>query len=288
MKDIVIVTGSDEGFADFLLQAIDSLAACDVLKRADLGVLDLGLAASTLQRIEAHGGRAVRPEWPDFVPTELRNHRQLGLLARPLLRDLFPGYKAYVWFDADAWAQDGSFLDRYVHGALTKGAAVALETGAGYRQSLRERRWWVGNHFLAFGALKTLRLVFPPVMNIGLLALSSGAPHWDRWSSRYAQIIRKTGKVNLDQHAFNAAVHLDKLDTEFLPATDNWQPILSAPVWDASRSLLCEPGGANRPISVVHLAGPDKTRNYKLPGSTVDMPLSYNSVISTLKPHRPN
>jgi hypothetical protein len=90
-----------------------------------------------------------------------------------------------VWFDADAWAQDRSFLPRYVHGARQRGGSGRLGEWVGYRKSAREKSWWVGNHIRTFGAIKGTQLSLRKSLNIGILALSSIAPHWDAWRRRY-------------------------------------------------------------------------------------------------------
>ena len=277
MNRSILITGGDEKFGVLLLEAVESLRDCGALSSVDLGVLDQGLGTPSLSELQRMGAKVVRPDWPHFVPLELRNPIFLGLACRPLLRDIFPGYDTYVWFDADAWAQNVSFVEAYLSGARHRGAAVAREDGCGYHKSMRDKRWWFGNHVLAFGATKGLHLILMSSVNIGILSLSSSAPHWSKWLERYIQAIQRTAKINLDQHAFHAAIHLDGLQTTFLPATDNWIPILSVPAWDATRRRLCEPSQERKPISVIHLAGPDKDRAYELSAS-IHSPLRYSNM----------
>lgn len=287
-RDVILVTGADARFAELMFDALASLRACGALDQVHTGVLDLGLSKEQLRELDAYAPQIVKPHWPHFVPRGLRNRSQLGLTSRPFLRDLFPGYKVYVWFDADAWAQDQAFLARYVHGAQQRGAAVALENGWGYRKSAREMRWWFGNHIRTFGAIQGVQLSLRTSLNIGILAVSCNAPHWAAWSSRYAESIDRTGKLNLDQHAFHAAVHLDKIGTTFLAAADNWLPILSVPVWDETGFCLREPGPHGAQISIIHLAGPDKERLYQVQGSRNGATsLRYRAMLATLLKRRP-
>ena len=267
-RRIVLVTGADSGFAPWMFSCLESLADVGVLDHVDLAVLDQGLTAEQVASLDAYGADVAAPEWPDFVPRDLRSEKTLGLTARPFLRDYFPGYEVYIWFDADAWAQTSDFLACYVDGARRTGAAVARENGHGYRKSFAERRWWIGNHILAFGAKDGLRLALQPSINIGIVALAAGAPHWQSWVARYRRTIERTGKINLDQHALQAAMCLDGPTATFVDAAHNWLPILSTPYWDAARCCLCEPGPKRSVLSVVHLAGPDKRRAYALAGPT--------------------
>jgi hypothetical protein len=264
MSREIIVTGGDAQFFPFLLAAIQSLRAHPHGAARDLGVVDQGLTAEQQAQLAAFGCRIVQPEWTLPVPQEARLLRNIGLVARTALRDYFPGYQVYLWFDADAWMQTPEFITAFIDGARTHGAAVATENGPGYRRSFSDLKWWAGNMIASFGPYAGLRCSLVTSINIGVLCLADTAPHWQAWRRRYAQALVRTGKVNMDQHAFLAAIHLDALDTAFLPARFNWLPHLSCPIWNAERRLLCEPAGARRPLSVIHLAGPRKDRPYQL------------------------
>lgn len=278
MLRTIVVTGGDELFAEFMLESIASLIDVGIQASADIGVIDQGLSETSRDAVSALGLKIASPEWPSFVPTNLRDKRQIGLLNRPFLRDLFPGYDVYLWFDADAWAQNAEFFDVYVQGAARDGAAVALENGAGYRKNWREIKWWMGNHVAAYGPVRGARLALKTSINIGILSIRNNAEHWDSWISQYRRTIEKTGKLNLDQHAFHATVHLDQCRTMLLPARMNWLPILSTPVLDKGERVLREPGGRDA-ISIVHLAGPDKRRAYAPKGdSGLTTPLDYRSI----------
>jgi hypothetical protein len=265
MRKEIIITGGDAHFFPFLGAAIDSLRAHPETSARDLGVIDQGLTADQRARLAAQGCKIVQPEWTLPVPAEARQLRNIGLVARTALREYFPGYNVYLWFDADAWMQTPEFVAAYMDGAVAKGAAVATENGIGYRREWSDLRWWIGNMVASYGPFDGLRCSLVTSINIGVVCLSDTAPHWDAWKRQYTKALNRTGKVNLDQHAFLAAIHLDNLPTAFLPARFNWLPHLSCPIWNPQTRLLCEPGAPYRALSVVHLAGPRKDRAYKLP-----------------------
>jgi hypothetical protein len=91
--------------------------------------------------------------------------------------------------------------------------------------------------------------------------------------------------VNLDQHAFVAAIVLERLDTAFMPARFNWQPYLSSPVWNPKQRLLCEPEAPHRPLSVLHLAGPTKQRSYTLRSLAGPAPLCTSLTYPAMERH---
>jgi hypothetical protein len=273
---VIIISGGDSHFFPLLVSAIRSLHshACG----RDYGIIDQGLDASQKSLLAKLGCRIVQPEWTLPVPEEKRLLRNIGLVARTALREYFPGYEVYLWFDADAWVQTPEFLTAFIEGAQGTGAAVALENGPGYRRTLADLKWWIGNMMAAYGTLHGARLSCSGSINIGVLCLRDNAPHWDAWIRAYSGALDRTGKVNLDQHAFFAAMHLERLKTTLLPARYNWLPHLSCPVWNPETRLLCEPVHPHRPLSVMHLAGPDKQRPYLLPrlgGGSLQTSLTY-------------
>ncbi len=274
----ILVTGGDAEFFVYLEAALTSVDERGFRTSTDIGVLDQGLTTEQLGVLETRGCKVERPEWTLNVPHELRDDRQIGLVARTCLRDYFPGYDVYVWLDADAWIQSSDFLAHYVDGARAKGAAVTPECGCNYRRSFGEWKWWHGNMAAAYGTINAMRLRRRPVINIGIMALHANAPHWKLWTRRYQEAIDKTGKVNLDQHAFNATVYLDQLGVVELAPAYNWICTLGPPVWDDDRKTLVDPGSLSEQIVAIHLAGPRKNRTYTLAtkaGSTIRTQLTY-------------
>lgn len=282
MRREIIITGGDANFFEWMIAALTSMRAHPELARRDFGVIDQGLEAGQVTQLLALGCRIVRPEWTLPVPAEKRLLRNIGLVARTALRDYFPGYSLYLWFDADAWVQTPDFAAVYFAGAQAQGAAVAREDGARYRRTFVDRKWWAGNMVATWGLRDGLLLSLQPSINIGLLCLRDTAPHWDAWIRAYTHALERAGKVNLDQHAFLAAVHLENLATTFVPARYNWLPHLSCPVWNPETHQLCEPEAPYRPISVLHLAGPDKDRPYRIPvlgGGSIESSLVYPAIL---------
>ena len=281
MKKTIIVTGGDSKFFALLFAALRSLRTNAILDSYDFGILDQGLDDTQKDQLSQLGCAVVMPTWTLPVPPALRKLANIGLVARTALRDYFPGYELYIWFDADAWMQTPEFIEAFISGARDHGAAVVTENGKGYRKTLREQKWWLGNMFAAYGLSEGAKCCLAPSVNIGVLCLTSTAPHWDSWVRLYTQALERTGKVNLDQHAFLAAICIDRLDTALLPARFNWLPRLSHPLWDDERKVLCEPVTPYRPLSVVHLAGPEKEHPYRiksLKGGSLVTSLTYSAM----------
>lgn len=279
-KSTIIITGCDAKFFPFMEECLNSLVALNLDSRADIAVLDLGLTPEQVAMLQARGFAVKVPEWTMKVPDEIRVQHQLGLVARTGLREYFPGYNVYLWFDADAWAQTPEFFDELVEGAKAKGAGVIRENGSNYKQDWVYTKWWYGNMVASYGFIKGLKVATRPVINIGILSLSDTAPHWDAWVRYYQEFINRRGRVN-NQHSFNAALELEHLPSHLAPARCNWITTLSDPYWNPETKMLCEPNAGAKPLSVVHMAGPDKKKTYQLKmpaGGVFPTDLTYNTI----------
>lgn len=289
-QSTIVMTGCDARFYPFMEETLKSLLALGIDGRADLGILDLGLTPEQLDSLRAMGCIIRKPEWTLPVPEALRIPHEIGLVARTALRDYFPGYKVYLWFDADAWAQTTEFFDAFVEGAKSKGAAIVRENGVGCRRNITYNRWWYGHMIASYGLINGVRVAWKPAINIGLVALSDTAPHWEAWIRDYRRMIVERSKTNLDQHAFNAALELNHLPAAEISPRCNWICTLSPPVWNPDTKMFCEPDSTARPLSVLHLAGPDKRRTYHLKqtnGATISTALTW-TVAQELKGKTPD
>lgn len=281
MKRVIIITGGNANFRQFLNEALDSIETLRLRDHAEIGILDLGLEAAQRGEFSSRGYLLCKPEFTFKIPNELKTSVELGVGARIRLPSYFPNFETYIWFDADAWAQTPEFFHALVAGCRTSGAAVIQENGAGYHrpywQPMTYGRWWYGNHAVCLGPTEALKISIRPVINIGVIALSKDAPHWRRWALYYQTFLSRMGKRSLDQHAFNAAIYLEKMPFTLVNARCNWIPALSVPAFDAKTGFLCEPNDEMLPISVIHLAGPNKRRPYRL-SSGMTIPLTYTSL----------
>lgn len=251
-----------------MVEALASLEALFLDRDADIGVLDMGLSSDQIDALKAKGCAVVTATWALPVPEALRIPYQVGYVARTALRDYFPGYQVYLWFDADAWAQTPEFFKDMVDGAKSTGAAIVRENGPGCRRSFIYNKWWYGHMITSYGIMDGIKIGSRPAINTGILALSDTAPHWEAWRKHYTHMIEKRQRTILDQHSFNAAVELDHLPSHLSPASCNWVATLSHPYWNPETKMLCEPDARAKPLSVVHMAGPDKKRTYQLKTTT--------------------
>ena len=259
---VLIVSASDTRFMPLLRSLIASLEPLLERPGCELACFDIGLTDDDRRWLSSYTDKVQRPGAHFGLSASDYNPAHLSFLARPFLREYFPGYDVYVWIDSDIWVQDTSVIASYVAGAVEGGLAITHEEERAYRFQF-ELFGWTAKHFLlGYGPFTATYLLLRAHVNAGMFAMAADAPQWAAWGKRYQRAIRRTGAlVPHDQFALNRALHAwDKLcrSTVLLDPSCNWICARGAPMWDDERGLYCKPYPPHEPIKVLHLAGPAK------------------------------
>jgi hypothetical protein len=144
LKRFCFVTSANSRYASLLIECLESLEASGFYKGAPVFVIDCGLTASEkdfLMRRFSQIGAIVEPECvvsKRVLTTANRNVQ--AVLARGHFRELFPGYRYYFWIDADAWLQDETGIDDFLHLAVNQGIAVPEHP---YRVKVAPHHHWL-------------------------------------------------------------------------------------------------------------------------------------------------
>lgn len=273
-----IVTGADHHYFNLMQELLRALSPAPAGMSYDLCVLDFGLEKEERVYVASLGAQIMQPTWWFDVPDNLRLQRNLGYAARPVLPSYFPGYDVYIWLDADISVQNGQFIKAFMDAAIAGDLAIVEEKDRSYRTEPYAWKWHVGNGFRCFGLVDGLKFSLARPVNAGAFALLANAPHWSVWQERYRAAVRRADRANLDQHALIAALNFDGLAVRYLDSSYNWICMRSQPLWDEDRKVFCRPYAPFDPISVLHLAGRQKTglREIKTLGGDVKrMALTY-------------
>lgn len=260
---VLVVSASDSRFMGFLRAMLTSAAPFLRQDNVSLACFDIGLDAPDRAWLVSQGAEVQVPVAHLGQDASRHPPALLSFLARPFLRECFPGYDVYLWVDSDVWFQDPGVLGRYVTGAVQSGLAVAHEEERAYRF----QPWlfgWTAKHFILGYGLTGFWLLSRPHVNAGMFAMSAGAPHWEHWAARYAAAIRRTGAlVPHDQFALNHAIHARGSPPAcLLDPGCNWICERGPPMWDDAAGLFCRPYPPYAPIGALHLAGPGKRTAY--------------------------
>jgi hypothetical protein len=283
--DLIIVSGADSGYFPLLQDAVLSVRAqCQAVP---IGVLDLGLAVDDLAWLAERVSHVVRPAWDvDFPGRERAPEAFKAQVARPFLPRHFPGYRMYVWLDADAWVQDWRVIELYCAAAGQDRLAITPEIDRAYKRHYKRPKLfgmtlaWK-NYREAFGWRVADRLGRNPMVNCGVFALHHDAPHWQAWARLIGQALQRTRFFFVEQTALNYAIFAEHLPVNFLPAYCNWMPGDAVPAFDAAKGLFVEPYAPHEVIGVMHLAGAEQKNHVfrlnRLDGGTIDTGLRYGA-----------
>lgn len=265
-RRVLIVTASNSQFIGLLRGLLKSLGSVFEDGRADLACFDIGLEPA--DRIWLCQQRAIlrKPGVHFGVAEEDHSPALRSFLARPFLREYFPGYDVYIWIDSDVWLQDAGLIESYASAALQHGLAVTHERERAYRM----QPWllgWTAKHFLlGYGPLLGGYLLAMPHVNAGFFAMSATAPQWAAWERRYEAAFRRTGAlVPHDQFALNHALHArgsGRMTSAILEPGCNWICDRGIPFWNDDKWAYSKPYEPYDAIRALHLAGPAKRKEY--------------------------
>jgi lipopolysaccharide biosynthesis glycosyltransferase len=230
----------------------------------------LGLSEATRAAIAPRVEHFVAPQWP-FKPHAQfdANRRYLSRAARPFLPDLIRGYATYIWLDADTWVQRPLGLGWLIDAAQTADIAAVPTVHRTYTFTERDILWLHERYRMAFGDGLARELTALPYINSGVMAMRAGSRLWRSYAERFqAALDRWQGTFLSDQAVVNAAIHLDNLNLQRLPARSNWICHLSPPIWNETTGHLVEPALPLDPLLIVHNTFDDKTAERPLATTT--------------------
>lgn len=263
--NVVVTTAADSGYFEMFKGMLTSLRNYELGRSLDICCFDLGLEPAERRWLELEGVVFAEPKWHHGLQNGMMPHFHLAEIVRPFVRDYFPGYRHYMWLDPDLWLQDSGVLDRLIRGSEAKGAAIAHEADRAYRFQAWHFGWSLKHRILGLGLWHGMLLMIKPALNCGVYCIAADAPHWQAWSKRLKVAVDRTCRVAPhSQFTFNQIVYVDQLPTEILDSSDNWICDRAPPVWDDKRDVYCKPYAPYKPLSLLHLAGPAKTRRYSI------------------------
>ena len=277
MRESTIISLADSNYFNLLNELIDSINRFEQSKTVDICIMDAGLTGEQIKILEKKVFQIKKAEWDIEVPNfKIKGREWLkSQVSRAFLPNYFPGYKKYLWIDADAWVNSWEAIELYFKGCENQKLSIATSADRAYGRVLRAE-WLIGSlakiksqnykHAKSSGFSEKIarQVALKPHLNIGVFALEENAPHWEVWQKNL-KIALKAGKIwGSEQIAMNITIYSDNLPVEILPAYCNWTHI-DGVKFDENRNTLVEPYLPNHQIGIVHFAGKnnDAIRNNK-------------------------
>lgn len=276
--ETIICTASDKRFSTLLVQLLQSIRTKPRGGEIAIAVLDLGLPADKRAEVDKLADHIVEPDWDisfplivDGVPhvqdeKSLANNRgYMAMTARPFLNKHFPGYKTYIWIDADCWLQDWATIDWLQDGAADGSLCIVPELDRSYVHTYDHgamNRWFNNNIQLFFGKETARRMWNFPLLNSGVFALRGDSPLWSKWRDALIEGLHKATDFYAEQFGLNKVVYGEDFPRKILPATCNWLVNRALPLYDVETGLFVEPNPPYRALGIVHLSGDSKTKKH--------------------------
>ena len=277
MKENTIISLADANYFELLNELVDSIKSFDQSKEIAICIMDAGLQKDQVEILEKKVDQIKKAEWDIEVPSfKVKGKEWLkSQVSRAFLPRYFPGYKKYLWIDADAWVNSWYAIELFLKGCDNKKLAIATSADRSYGRVLRAE-WFLGSfakiksqnykHAKSSGFSEKIarEVALKPHLNIGAFSLEIDAPHWDVWQKNLKKAL-SSGKIwGSEQIAMNITIYSDNLDVEILPAYCNWT-LIEVIKFDKKNNTFVEPYLPNHEIGIIHFAGKnnDQIRNNK-------------------------
>lgn len=290
--DLVVVTGADAAYASLLE---DWFAALGENRVFAVGILDLGLEPAQAESLRRRGAIVAIPGWDLPVPPEAATRGWFrAMTARPFLPRYFPGYRTYVWIDADAWVQDVAAIQAMVRLAEDGKVAIVAEdyapegieftlpgpTGTARRVRLTEAsvRRNLARCYQLFGP-DFADYHRGPILNSGVFALRGDSPSWSVWAEILRGGLRRGWHPLIEQQALTIAILGRHIAARPAPRLCNWNMGARLPIVDRRQGRLCA-DAAGTPIGILHLQELKSLPALSLPardGGMVIVPLTFRA-----------
>ncbi len=139
MKENTIISLADANYFELLNELVDSIKRFDQSKEIAICIMDAGLQKNQVEILEKKVDQIKKAEWDIEVPDfKVKGREWLkSQVSRAFLPRYFPGYKKYLWIDADAWVNSWYAIELFLKGCDNKKLAIATSADRSYGRVLR-------------------------------------------------------------------------------------------------------------------------------------------------------
>ena len=277
MKENAIISLADSNYFELLNELIDSIKRFEQSNKLEICIMDAGLKEDQIEILKKKVDQIKKAEWDiEVSDSRIKGREWLkSQVSRAFLPKYFPGFKKYIWIDADAWVNSWYAIELYLKGCENKKLAISTSADRSYGRVLRAE-WLFGGyakiksqnykHAKSSGFSEKIarEVALKPHLNIGVFSLEKDAPHWEVWQKNLKKALSSGRIWGSEQIAMNITIYSDNLDVEILPAYCNWT-LIDAIKFDKKNNTFVEPYLPNHELGIIHFAGKnnDQIRNDK-------------------------
>ena len=287
MKENVIISLADSKYFDLINELVNSIKRFKQSEEVAICIMDAGLTNEQINILKDKVDEIKKAEW-DIKVSDFKVKGREWLksqVSRAFLPNYFPGFKKYLWIDADAWVNTWETIELYFKACENKKLAISTSADRSYGRVLRAE-WFFGSlakiksqnykHAKSSGFSEKIarEVALKPHLNIGVFALEAEAPHWDMWQINLKKALNSGRIWGSEQIAMNITIYHNNYDVEILPAYCNWI-LIDGIKYDKKTKKLVEPYLPNHEIGIVHFAGKNNDhirsdKNFKSKVKTLD------------------
>ena len=287
MKENVIISLADSKYFDLINELVNSIKRFKQSEEVAICIMDAGLTNDQINILKTKVDEIKKAEW-DIKVSDFKVKGREWLksqVSRAFLPNYFPGFKKYLWIDADAWVNTWETIDLYFKACENKKLAISTSADRSYGRVLRAE-WFFGSlakiksqnykHAKSSGFSEKIarEVALKPHLNIGVFALEAEAPHWEMWQINLKKALNSGRIWGSEQISMNITIYHNNYDVEILPAYCNWI-LIDGIRYDKKTKKLVEPYLPNHEIGIVHFAGKNNDhirsdKNFKSKVKTLD------------------
>ena len=289
-KKIAIVTGADKKYFPFLKNLVFSLKKTQSLDICDLCILTVDEDNSYITEINELINKSKLATFSVNIKYKDKKNWHKLLTERPYIREYFPGYKKYIWLDADTEVLDVDAIKNLDEATEEKDLAITPESCESYvfknskfgikkifSSYYKISGWSFKNYNRYFGKNLGEKLFFNPLFNNGVFCMRADSKIWDLWKHEYQNALNKAKSsygVKTDQLSLNKIIYEEFNSVSILDTTNNWIISKSEPVFKKNNSFLT-PSFPRRKINIFHYTNFSSKDNfiYNSNGQETNMPI---------------
>jgi len=293
IKKIAIVTGADKKYFPFLKNLVLSLKKSKSLDICDLCILTVDQDNPFMSEINGLVNKTKNASFSLNIKFKDKQNWHKLLTERPFLREYFPGYKKYIWLDADTEVLDINAIVNLDEATNEKDLAITPESCESYvfknsnfgikkifSSIYKISGWSFKNYNRYFGKNLGQKLFFNPLFNNGVFCMRSDSIIWELWKYEYQNALNRANTsygVKTDQLSLNKIIYEKFKSVSILDTTNNWIISKSEPVIKKD-NIFFTPSFPRRKINIFHYTNfsPEDSFNYNFNDQEIAEPILSN------------